>query len=355
MNPEIFKQSISDIDQRIYIKFAFQLGKSGKAIERELKQVLGRAALPYSTITRWMRAFQDGRTDVEEARGGAHHVHPDADERIELVKEKLRDNRSWSLTELSLETSIPYSTVRDIIEAKLGYRKILGHWIPHELTEDQKIFRVNASRDNVLRFRRHPKLLDRTLAIDESWIPMSSTATRDQAKSWMLPGEKRPTFVRPELRERKRMLIMAMDRTGIAFWELLDEKKTVTAEVYCDFLERHVKNWMTRSNVKKAIVCHDNARPHVARMVREWMEENQVDTWLHPPYSPDLHPCDYNCFGPLKKRLGPKKRSTWAELIQNLEQAIEVGKVRGQFKGVNDLPNRWERVIEADGEYIQNE
>ena len=107
MDPKIFNQSISYIDQLTYIMFAFQMGKSGKDIERELKQVLGRAALPYTTITRWMRAFQDGRTDVEEARGGAHNVHPEADERIELVKEKLRDNRGWSLTELSLETNIP--------------------------------------------------------------------------------------------------------------------------------------------------------------------------------------------------------------------------------------------------------
>ena len=71
---------------------------------------------------------------------------------------------------------------------------------------------------------------------------MSSTATRDQAKSWLLQGEKWPAFIQPELRERKCMLIMAMDRTSIAFWELLDEKKAVTAEVYRDFLERHVKD-----------------------------------------------------------------------------------------------------------------
>ena len=40
------------------------------------------------------------------------------------------------------------------------------------------------------------------------------------------------------------------------------------------------------------ILLHDNARPHTANLVRDKLKKFGWETLHHPPYSPDLSPCD---------------------------------------------------------------
>ena len=43
----------------------------------------------------------------------------------------------------------------------------------------------------------------------------------------------------------------------------------------------------------KVIFLHDNARPHVAKVVKKYLETLKWDVLLHPLYSPDIAPSDY--------------------------------------------------------------
>jgi len=52
---------------------------------------------------------------------------------------------------------------------------------------------------------------------------------------------------------------------------------------------------------------HDNARPRTALSTRDTLEEMRRKTLEHPPYSPDLSPCDYFLFAPFKESLGGKR------------------------------------------------
>ena len=49
------------------------------------------------------------------------------------------------------------------------------------------------------------------------------------------------------------------------------------------------------------ILLHDNERPHTANLMRDNLQGFGWETLQHPPYSPDLSPCDFNIFGDLKK------------------------------------------------------
>jgi hypothetical protein len=48
---------------------------------------------------------------------------------------------------------------------------------------------------------------------------------------------------------------------------------------------------------RKMIVHADNAGPHVAKCVTEYMDHNSLKRAPHPPYSPDLAPPDFYLFG----------------------------------------------------------
>ena len=49
---------------------------------------------------------------------------------------------------------------------------------------------------------------------------------------------------------------------------------------------------------------HDNARPHSATLTQEKLAQMYWTALEHPPYSPDLSPCNYHMFAPLKEALG---------------------------------------------------
>ncbi|GFW46777.1 histone-lysine N-methyltransferase SETMAR [Trichonephila clavipes] len=55
------------------------------------------------------------------------------------------------------------------------------------------------------------------------------------------------------------------------------------------------------------LLHHDNARPHISRCVLYVSQQKNKETLPHPPYSPDLTPCDFWLFPQLKKPLRGKR------------------------------------------------
>ena len=145
---------------------------------------------------------------------------------------------------------------------------------------------------------------------------------RDQAKFYLAKGEAAPELVLPHIADRKAMLILAMDFHGIAFWHLCNEKQNVNGQVYRDFLAAHINEWMARKRIKKPILLQDGASCHRSKLVKEFLNENNIDTWVHPPYSPDNHPCDFNAFNPLKRELKTKSYKNFHELKTAIINAI---------------------------------
>lgn len=49
-------------------------------------------------------------------------------------------------------------------------------------------------------------------------------------------------------------------------------------------------------NFEPPLLLFDNARPHKAHLVSNKLEELGWETVSHPPYSPNLSPCDFAVF-----------------------------------------------------------
>ena len=74
------------------------------------------------------------------------------------------------------------------------------------------------------------------------------------------------------------------------------------------FLQRH----------GPAILMHDNARPHVARICRQFLNKNNVNVVPWPAVSPDMNPIEY-----IWDYLGRKVRARGnAHNLRNLENAL---------------------------------
>ena len=349
---ENLKQSFSDEEQRIFVKFGVLQNHSVGVIAQDLKRMLGPHALPESTVRRWVAMIRSGRTDMRKESGGDHQDVDVRQQRVEAIKACFAKSRHWSLRSLASNVQAPYSTVRRIVEDDLGMIKKLGKWVPHLLTPEQKENRVLCSEMNLREYHKTNSLLKRTLSIDESWVGLYNEPDRNQVRQWCQRGENPDVAVHEELRGEKRMLTMALDFNGIAFWELLPPKTTCNGERYRDFLARNFDLWPGKPKRGKAVLLHDGARPHIASVVKEFLAEKNIDLWKHPPYSPDISPLDYGCFGKLKRRLRGVRHRNWEEFEKNFRKVVYDLSNENAMTAIQDLPKRWQRVIETEGEYL---
>ena len=74
-------------------------------------------------------------------------------------------------------------------------------------------------------------------------------------------------------------------------WVLKDKLRPAIRKKRPDFLQEGV------------ILHHDNAPVHKSRVVSELVEGYSWELLEHPPYSPDLAPCDFYLFPKLKDML----------------------------------------------------
>ena len=106
--------------------------------------------------------------------------------------------------------------------------------------------------------------------------------------------------------ELKTMLICFSDQDRIVHREFVPPGMTVNADFYCDVLRRLRENVRRKRPQKwqnqNLIIHHDNAPAHRSFKVSQFLAKNMTVV-PHPPYSPDLAPCDFFLFPKLKLRL----------------------------------------------------
>ncbi|KAI6648745.1 Histone-lysine N-methyltransferase SETMAR-like [Oopsacas minuta] len=75
-----------------------------------------------------------------------------------------------------------------------------------------------------------------------------------------------------------------------------EDRKTITADWYrttcLPKLFRAIEKQREKSDVRGILLHHDNASSHTALRTREVLENFNIGTLPHPPYSPDLAICD---------------------------------------------------------------
>ena len=108
---------------------------------------------------------------------------------------------------------------------------------------------------------------------------------------------------------------------GAIYWELLPTGTTLTADIYCQQLDRVAEKLQGKQD--RVYFLHDNARPHIAKSSHEKLLELGWIVIPHPPYSPDLAPTDYHLFRSLADHLRDKKFDDEHDLKPYLENFYE--------------------------------
>ncbi|KAG5325034.1 MOS1T transposase, partial [Pseudoatta argentina] len=108
----------------------------------------------------------------------------------------------------------------------------------------------------------------------------------------------------------------------------------------------------TRRHVK-AILLHDNARPHVAKPVKTYLETLKWEVLPHPLYSPDIAPSDFHLFRSMAHGLADRRFYSYEEAQKWIDSWIASKDMSFFRRGIHVLPERWEKVVSSDGQYFK--
>ena len=117
------------------------------------------------------------------------------------------------------------------------------------------------------------------------------------------------------------MLVCFYNSKGINHHEFVPDGETVTRIFYLSTLEHlwmRIRPVRPKYSTPGSWFLHDNAQVHRAVAIEEFLAQKQVCVLHHPPYSPDLSPCDYFLFPKLKLPL----KGPLFEDVQDIQAAL---------------------------------
>jgi histone-lysine N-methyltransferase SETMAR len=97
------------------------------------------------------------------------------------------------------------------------------------------------------------------------------------------------------------------------------------------------------------------ARLHAAQTVADLFDRWGWEVLYHPPYTPDLSPCDFNFIPKMKEPLHDIRFRTNREVLQAVDRSIRTIKTPGPTKDILRLPRRWQWVVHNAGDYIEGQ
>ncbi|GFV72790.1 mariner Mos1 transposase [Trichonephila clavipes] len=172
--------------------------------------------------------------------------------------------------------------------------------------------------------QRRKGFLLRIATRDEKWFRYVNPKRR---KSWGYPGYASTSTAKPNIHGSKVMLSIGWDQLGVVYYELLKPTETITGDGYRTQLmrlSRALKDKVPQYNERhdKVILQHDNARPHVAKMVNTYLETLKWEVLPQPLYSPDLAPSDYPSFRSIAHGLADEHFWSYEE-VKKLDRFVD--------------------------------
>ena len=92
------------------------------------------------------------------------------------------------------------------------------------------------------------------------------------------------------------------------------------------------------------IVLHDNSAPHISEGMTTLLVHYKWETLSHPPYSPDLSPCDFDLFPRLKENMRGVRFKDLEELKDAVANQVRIYEHGCLATGIQKLPRRWSSV-----------
>ncbi|UYV76602.1 hypothetical protein LAZ67_14001427 [Cordylochernes scorpioides] len=276
--------------------------------------------LSRSQSGKWHKAFKEGREEVADEPRLGRPTTARTDENVDRVLEVLRTDRRLSIQKIADTLHMSTFVAHGIVSEDLQMRKVCANLVPKVLTQDQKGPRVLRCQELLDLIQNEPDFLNSVVTGDESWMFEYDPESKRQSCAWntksFLPSKK----ARMSKSRIKTMIIVFFDIRGIVHCEFVPQGQTVKSAFYLDVLKRLKRRIArVRNDIKDTVkLHHDNATSHTAFIITNFLARSNTSVIPHPPYSPNLAPCDLFLFPRLKREM---KGKHW-ETVENIQHHV---------------------------------
>jgi hypothetical protein len=256
-------------------------GMALDVIHDDLIRTLGKDAVAYSTVTKYVRSAQfSGRKEATLPEA------PDVERSSvdEAILTTLAEFPFSFVRELSLMIRLPRSTVPRHGHLMQSIHFTVQHlrWVPHFMTAEQKQIRIQMAIKllQVLSVQSTPQWHD-IVTLDKSWIDLFS----EQDLMWTAPGETVVDRERHTVQSPKFMRRVVSNPIGFHVLKALPKGPKFNAQYYTNDILVAISNWrwQTRGTRPNKLWEHpDNVRPHTAKMSRDYIGLNRMKQTPHP-------------------------------------------------------------------------
>ncbi|XP_062593106.1 histone-lysine N-methyltransferase SETMAR-like [Saccostrea cucullata] len=309
---------------RAYIKVRTTLNNSVKQIFTELGEVYGSDKVSYETVRRWRQKFLTGTESIKDAAKSGLPVTVSGKTNVSKVKEIIESDGRYTIRDIAKAVGI--SRVHFILKRILKVRKISARWIPHTLTDDQKKVRIQTAKRLLKMF---PNFNQRQFANivtgDETGVHYFEPVRKVGNKLWLTKHGRRPVVAKRTMSIKNVLYCIFLSCDVLAVQIPVPKGKRVTGRYYRDVVLKKLKKYQKRrpvSGFRHVRLLYDNAPSHTSELVKQFLKSEKVTVLPHPPYSPDLAPCDFFLFPKLKKFLSGRRYKSRQALGSVVSQCL---------------------------------
>jgi len=310
------------LEQRPNIKFCVKLSTSGAETFEMIRHVYGTEAMSRARCFEWLVSFKRGRTSLEDDERSRRPSTSSTPKNVETIR-LVHENHVRTTKDIASIVTVACGTVQTILMCYMNTHRIAAKFVPRLLTPEQKKHHVAICQE----LRRHalddPPFMSRVITGNESWVYGYDPETKQKSSQWYSPGSPRTKRVRQSCTATKSMLIVFFDIRVIVL-----EGQTVNAGFYCSVLRRLREDIRRRRpemwRADNWLLHDDNAPSHRALVTHEFLAHNSIITRPHPPYSPDLAPCDFFLCPKMKLQLEGRRFDTVEEIQRKSQNVLGI-------------------------------
>jgi hypothetical protein len=193
--------------------------------------------------------------------------------------------------------------------------------------------------------------LYRIVVIDETWVRGFEREVKSQSNECRSPTSPRPKKFRRAQSKVKQLMIIAYNQ-GIIMIDRVLHGTCLTAVYYHHWMQtlcrKMHKNWPDLFG-DGPLILHNNARPHLGKVVTDLLSKYRWKVLPHAPYSPDMSPPDFDLFSKLKETMCGQRFSSLEEVSAAVTWAIWGLNRSGTLNGIHIFWNAGTRSLRSRG------
>jgi histone-lysine N-methyltransferase SETMAR len=187
---------------------------------------------------------------------------------------------------------------------------------------------------------------------DETWLFHDYC----QPTRWVASWEEVEEVQRPTHKQAKTMVTIFFNGRGGWTIDLLPKGTKMNSSYFVDNVLQGAIRYAaaTRRPGDPAVKLHfDNAPIHNTKRAMDCLKDWKMVRIEHPPYSPDLAPCDFFLFGYLKEKLKGMTFESERELVFEIERILK--KIPApMWKSVfANWMDRLRNCVDSGGEFVE--